>query len=176
MFWVKSSNWSLVLFFYLHSVVMCGASPGTLVTWLWRRLSMTYCCAERLSSPTCVTCRSWRFPDMVALSCCAGEGCLGPERWRHTYEMDMEHFANPSLSVVVAKYCFLGFVVWDRTYMCSVFTQPWPRWQDFLMFTNINGCCAGRGCACLFHVCGWFEWPSSGVVVVVVVVALGTDW
>ena len=30
-------------------------------------------------------------------------GCLGPEGWRHTYEMDMEHFANPSLSVVVAK-------------------------------------------------------------------------
>ena len=29
----------------------------------------------------------------------------------HTYEMDMEHFANPCLSVVVAKYWFLGFVV-----------------------------------------------------------------
>ena len=25
--------------------------------------------------------------------------------------MDMEHFANKSLSVVAAKYCFLGFVV-----------------------------------------------------------------
>ena len=45
------------------------------------------------------------------VSCCAGEGCLGPEGWRHTYEMDMEHFANPSLSVVVAKCWFLGFVV-----------------------------------------------------------------
>ena len=39
------------------------------------------------------------------------DGCLGPEGWRHTYEMDMEHFANPSLSVVVAKCWFLGFVV-----------------------------------------------------------------
>ena len=46
-----------------------------------------------------------------SLSCCAGEGYLGPEGWRHTYEMDMEHFANPSLSVVVAKWWFLGVVV-----------------------------------------------------------------
>ena len=28
-----------------------------------------------------------------------------------TYEMDMEHFANPSLSVVVAKCWFLAFMV-----------------------------------------------------------------
>ena len=35
---------------------------------------------------------------------------LGPEGWRHTYVMDMEHFANPSLSVVVAKCWFLGFL------------------------------------------------------------------
>ena len=33
----------------------------------------------------------------------AGEGCLGPEGWRHTYEMEMKHFAYPSFSVVVAK-------------------------------------------------------------------------
>ena len=40
-----------------------------------------------------------------------GEGCLGLEGWRHTNEMVMEHFANPSLSVVVAKCWFLWFVV-----------------------------------------------------------------
>ena len=67
--------------------------------------------AQRLWSLICVTCRSCWFRDLVALSCCAGEGGLGPEGWRHTYEMDMEHFANPSLSVVVAKCWFLGFVV-----------------------------------------------------------------
>ena len=87
-----------------YSVVMCGA-------WPWRRLCMTYCCAQRFLSLMCVTCLSCWFPDLVALSCCAGEGCLGPEGWRHTYEIDMEHFANPSLSVVVAKCWFLGFVV-----------------------------------------------------------------
>ena len=35
-----------------------------------------------------------------------------PEGWLHTYdEMVTEHFANPNLSVVVVKCCFLGFVV-----------------------------------------------------------------
>ena len=103
-----------------YSVVMCGAWPGTLVTWPWRCLSMTYCFVQRLWSLIRVTCRSCWFPHFVALSCCAEEGCLGPEGWRHTYEMDMEHFANPSLSVVVAKCCFLRFVVWDRTYVFSL--------------------------------------------------------
>ena len=50
-------------------------------------------------------------PGFVSLSCGAGEGYLRPERWRHTYEMDMEHIDNPSLSVVVAKCWFLGYVV-----------------------------------------------------------------
>ena len=45
-------------------------------------------------------------PRIFALCCCAGAGCLGPEGRRYTYEMDMEHFANPSLSIVVAKYWF----------------------------------------------------------------------
>ena len=46
----------------------------------------------------------------------AGARCLGPEEWRHTYEMDMERFANPNLSVVVAKCWFLGFVVRDKIF------------------------------------------------------------
>ena len=29
--------------------------------------------------------------------------CLGPVGWLHTFEMVMEHFANPNLSVVVAQ-------------------------------------------------------------------------
>ena len=37
--------------------------------------------------------------------------CLELDRWLHMYEMVMEHFANPNLSVVVAKLWFLGFVV-----------------------------------------------------------------
>ena len=37
--------------------------------------------------------------------------CLGPERWLHMYEMVTERFANPNLSVGVAKCGFLGFVV-----------------------------------------------------------------
>ena len=36
----------------------------------------------------------------------------------------MEHVADPSLSVVVAKCCFLGFVVQDRTYVFSLYLNP----------------------------------------------------
>ena len=50
-------------------------------------------------------------PALVAQCCCAGARCLGPEGWLHTYEMVTEHFANPNLSVVVAKCWFLGCVV-----------------------------------------------------------------
>ena len=32
------------------------------------------------------------FLDLVAMSCCAGAGCLGHEGWRHNYEMDTEHY------------------------------------------------------------------------------------
>ena len=45
-------------------------------------------------------------PGSVALSCCVRARCLGPVGWLHTFEMVTEHFANPNLSVVVAKCCF----------------------------------------------------------------------
>ena len=61
------------------------------------------CCALRLWSQICKTCRSFSFPDLVALSYCDRAGCLGLEGWRNTYEMDIEHFANTSLSVIIAK-------------------------------------------------------------------------
>ena len=50
-------------------------------------------------------------PVSVALSFWVGARCLGPVGWLHTFEIVTEHFANPNLSVVVAKCCFLGFVV-----------------------------------------------------------------
>ena len=125
-----------------YSVAMCRAWPGILVTWPSCRLSITYYCAQRLWSLICITCRSCFFPDLVALSC-AGEGCLSPEWWRHMYEMDMEHFANPSLSKVVTKCCFLEFVVWDRTYVFSLCLNPdLDDWIFDCLLTNLNGCCA----------------------------------
>ena len=54
------------------------------------------------------------FPSpelLVPLSCCVWARYLGNVGWLHTYEMVSEHFANPNLSVVVAKCWFLGFVV-----------------------------------------------------------------
>ena len=107
-----------------NSAVMCRAWPGTLVTWSRLRLSMICCCALRLWSQICVTCRRYWFPDWVTLSCCTGARCLGPEGWLHTYETVTEHFANPNLSVVVAKCFFLGCMVWDRTFVISLYRNP----------------------------------------------------
>ena len=75
---------------------MCYAWPGTLVSWPRLRLSMIYCCALRLWSQICTTCRRCWFPFSVALSCCVGARCLGPVGWLHTFEMVTEHFANPN--------------------------------------------------------------------------------
>ena len=50
-----------------YSVVMCGVWPETLLTRLWIRLSMIYCCALRLWSQICITCRRCWFPVPVAL-------------------------------------------------------------------------------------------------------------
>ena len=92
------------------------AWPGALVTWPWLRLSMIYCCALRLWSQICATCKrcyTWSpcLVASVALSCCVGAKCLGPVGWLHTLEMVTEPFASQNLSVVVAKCCLLGFVV-----------------------------------------------------------------
>ena len=67
-------------------------------------------CSETLAQ-ICITCQSCWFLGSVALSCCAGASCLVPVGWRYMYEMDMEHFANQNLSVVVVKCWLSGFVV-----------------------------------------------------------------
>ena len=50
-------------------------------------------------------------PVSVALSFCVGVRCLGSVGWLSTFEMVTANFANPNLSVVVAKCWFSGFVV-----------------------------------------------------------------
>ena len=127
-----------------YSEVMCGFWPGTLVTWSWLHLSKIYCCPLRLWSQICDTCQSCWFPNSVTVMLCRAS-CLMPEGWLHAYEMVTEHFANPNLSVVVAKYWFLRFVAWDRTFMCSVFTATLTMYDriicsDYLLLTSIKGC------------------------------------
>ena len=80
----------------------------------------TLLCFETLVSDIRHVWEIW-FLDSVALSCCVGVRCLGPEGWLHMLKMVTEHFANPNLSVVVAKCWFLGCVVSDRIFMCTVF-------------------------------------------------------
>ena len=124
-----------------YSVVMCGACQGTLVIWPWRRLSMTYCWALRLWPLICVTCRSCWFPDFIALSCCAGVGCLGHDRWRHTNEMDMKHFEKQSLSVVVAKCSFFMVCgVRQNLYVLSLYHNP--DLDDRIFDHKSSWCCS----------------------------------
>ena len=133
-----------------YCAVMCGVVPGALVAWPWLRLNIIYCSALRLWSQICVICRSCWFPDSVALSC-AGASCLWPEGWLHTYEMITEHFANP------LWVCFFAFDMWQNLYVFSLYCDPDLDDRIFLLFTNINGCRTGWGCACLFPLRGRFE-------------------
>ena len=57
----------------------------------------------------------------------------------------------------------IRFVLWDSTYVFSHNRNHDlnSRWPDLRLFTNINGCRAGWGYACLFTVCERSEWPSS---------------
>ena len=125
---------------------------------MWGRLKV-------IASTICITCQSCWFPDLVTLSCCAGEGCLGPEGSMAAYVRDghgafcQAKFECGCCEMLVFRVCGM------RQNLCvQSLLQPWPRWLDFWMFTNINGCCAGWECACLFPFCLWFEWPSSGVI------------
>ena len=88
-----------------------------------------------------------------------------PEGGLNRCEMNMEHFANPHLSVVAVKCWPLEFSIRQNFYVFSTLPQPWVRWPDFWLFTNINGCRAGRGCLCLFPVCvTWIAIITSGWV------------
>ena len=85
-------------------------------------------CSETLISETRHVCEAEWNPRQK----CEAE-CLVPVGWRHMYVMAMDHFANQSsTSVVVAKCCFLRFVLWGRTCMCRVFTATLTYITGFL--------------------------------------------
>ena len=87
--------------------ILCSNVPGLTVA---SSQNVVLLCSETLVSDMRHV-SELLVPDSVALSCFAGASCLGPEGWLHAYEIVTEHFANPNLSVVVAKCCFLWFVV-----------------------------------------------------------------
>ena len=90
------------------------------------------------------------------MSCCAKAGCLRPEGWWHMYEIYMDHFANPSLSVVVAKFWLFRFAVLDSTYVFSLYCNPHLDHCIFdCLLTSMAAVQAEDVCAaCLFPVCG----------------------
>ena len=137
----------------------------TLVAWRWRRLRTTYCCALRLLSQICITCRSCWFQVLVALSCCIGAGCLNARGMGAYVRNRYGAFSQPIFECgYSAMLLFRICGVRQNFYMFSL-TATLTKGPDFWLFTNINGCRVDCGCACLFHVCGWSIWPSSGLVV-----------
>ena len=110
-----------------YSVVICGAWPGNLVDWPWRRLSKIYCCIQRLWSLICVTCRSCWFPDLVALSYCAGKDASGPRdggvrtRWIWAYgAFRQPKFECGSCEMLVFRVCGV------RQLICVKWFALWP--------------------------------------------------
>ena len=60
---------------------------------------MIYNCVLRLVTDMPHVLDCW-FLNLVALSCCASAGCLGPEGWQHTNEMDTEHLTNQHFIII----------------------------------------------------------------------------
>ena len=115
----------------------------------------TVCFARRHWSQISVTCQSYWFRGLVAPSYCAGARCLGPQKWLQTYEMVAANLVTQIWVWLLRNAGFKSFCC--EIELVCVLPLPWPRWPDFLLFTNINGYHADWGCPCLFPVCGWFE-------------------
>ena len=88
--------------------------------------------------------------------------CRGKMPRLHTWEMVTEHFANPNLSVVVAKYWFLGSVVLDRIIMCAVFTATLTKMTRFLIVYCHQWLPCRLPLSCLWVI--WMAIISSGWV------------
>ena len=130
--------------------------------WPWHHLSMTYCCPQRLWSQICVTCQSCWFPDLVTLFCCAGAGCLRPRDGSIHYRWIWSILPTQVWVCFWKMLILMVCGVRQNLYEFNFYQNPDQDDQIF-EFTNINGCRAGWGCACLSPISGWFEWPSSGV-------------
>ena len=92
-----------------YSTVMCGGLSKNLndLTVASSHYDL-WMCSKTLVSDIGVTCRSYGFLDLVALSFCAGTGCIGPLEWLHMCEKIMRYFANTNISVIVVKWWYLG--------------------------------------------------------------------
>ena len=121
-----------------YSVVMCRTWPGTLVTWLWLRLIMTYCWALILLSQICsrvgVTgARIWSHCLLLP-----GQGVSCHEGWLHTYKWLWSSSPTKIWAWLLGNAGFYG--LWCKTELLCVQSLPHPWWSDFWLFTNINGC------------------------------------
>ena len=127
--------------------VMCGDWPGSFVTWPWRRLSMTYCCALRLWSLICVTCQNYRLRIWSPCLVVSLPVLMPRSRQMVAYVWDgYRAFRQPKFECGFGEILFYRVCsVWQNLYVQSVL-QHSPRWPDFKLFTDIIGCCAGWRC------------------------------
>ena len=149
-----------------YSVVMCGSWSGNLsdLTVASSRYDILLCSETLVSDMRHVS--ELLVPGSVSLSSCVGAGCLWPDRGMASYVRDgYGAFRQPKFEcgcceMLVFRVCGLR----QNLYVFSLYRNPDLNDRIFCLITNSNVCCAGWGCACLFLVCGRFEWPSSGVV------------
>ena len=150
------------------------------VFWMWRLTLAVYFQLFLLSAEySVVMCGVW--PGTIVTLPCSVSVFNTDVLWDFVSELLVPGFGRPDLSCQgkmtlargMAAYVRDGYLVLRQhkfecgccemflygLYVLCLYRKPWPRWLDFWLFTNINGCCAGWGYACLFPVCGWFDWP-----------------
>ena len=65
--------------------------------------SFVYCCKHQIVYGFSLSHFLWLPETCLVLLCCVWARCLGSVGLLDTFEMVTEHFANPNLTVVVAK-------------------------------------------------------------------------
>ena len=124
--------------------------------------------APRLWSQICVTCRSWWFPDSVALSCYTGARCFRPLRQNLCV---LSLYSNPDLD--------------NQIFDCLLASMAAVHFEEvrtsFLFVGNLNGhhqeclgstttnlhhwlcnCLWLRSVGCRLNPCTWWStWPTN---------------
>ena len=99
------------------------AWPGTLVAWLWLRLGMIYCCALRLWFRNMCHVSELLVPGFGRpVLLCQGKLHRAPGMAAYIRDCYGAFRQPKSFECGCCEMLVLGFVVWDLTFMYSVFT------------------------------------------------------
>ena len=144
---------------------VCRIRSGNMLGLSWNLSDLTGFVSVWFTLPWDFCLRFASCSDLPVPGFCRPVFCRGKislARWLAPYVRDGFWAC---LSEAAAKYWYLGFVVRDGTFMCSVFIVTLTyslRWPDFWLFTNINGYRAGWGYARLRMCnCCWVIWMAN---------------